>query len=557
MGKLLAALVVGCVFCCAAGAAEGPAAASAKSCQLKRYVTLPITITGSGLITVPMKVEGQTLNMLVDTGGYATMLTEAAAARLKLEKRPVAPYNWLFGFGGHMSLYGAAASLEIAGIPITGKAFNLISGVEPGVDGILGADLLRVFDVDIDYAASKLTLFSPDHCPGKVVYWTHDPFAVVPITVRESERHIRLDVQLDGHEISTFLDTGASTSVLIYEEAAAHFDVDESLLAKDRRFPFKSLSFEGGVAVDNPDLVLFRRREAIILGSGTAPDMLIGANILRQLHLYIAYNEQKLYATGFPATASGYAHFVRAMSASIKREQEPVISEFSAALEAGGLTADQQRRAHLGRAEAYYLTGDCAKAVADFDSGIAQSPENVAGYLGRAEAKLCQGDRSALADADMVVTYDPGSTSYAARGRVHWTFGEFGAAAEDFTQAYADGNDDSYDLLWFALSAARAGTMDGDAFAAKASHDHSDWPGPILSLFLNRPGAEADIRKAVAKDTNQIHPRQCEADFYMGEWRLAHGDIAVAKTLLQKAAEECPVQFIERMAAKVELARWP
>ena len=555
MGKLIAALVAGCIFCCAALAADGPAAASATSCQLKRYVTLPMTITRSGLITVPMKVEGQMLNMLVDTGGYATMLTEGAAARLNLKKGPIAPSNWLFGFGGHMSLYGAAANLEIAGIPITGKAFNLIAGVEHGVDGILGADLLRAFDVDIDYAAGKLSLFSPEHCPGKVVYWTRDPFAVVPITVRDSERHINLDVQLDGHEISAVLDTGASTSVLIYEEAAAHYDVDKSLLAKDRRFPFKSLSFEGGVAVANPDLMLFRRSEAIVLGSGNAPDMLIGANILRQLHIYIAYNEQKLYATGFPATAIGYAHFVRAMSASIKHDRELVISEFSAAVEAGGLTADQQRRAHTGRGEAYYLNGDCAKAVADFDSAIAQNPEGVEAHVGRAQAKMCLGDKDAIADADMAVSREPGRASYTARGRIHWTFGEFAAAAEDFTKAYEDGNYYTYALLWFALSAARAGTMDNNAFEEKASRDHSDWPGPILSLFLGKPGAEADIRKAVAKDTDPTHPRQCEADFYLGEWQLTHGQAVAAKPMLQKAAEQCPVDFIERMAAKAELAR--
>ncbi len=41
------------------------------------------------------------------------------------------------------------------------------------VVGVIGTDLLGKFDVDLDIAHKKLNLFSPDHCKGQVVYWTH------------------------------------------------------------------------------------------------------------------------------------------------------------------------------------------------------------------------------------------------------------------------------------------------------------------------------------------------------------------------------------------------
>jgi hypothetical protein len=50
--------------------------------------------------------------------------------------------------------------------------------------------------------------------------------------------------------------------------------------------------------VKNPAFVLMPQSVAKVRG---LPDMIIGIGILRQLHLYIAYRERKLYAT--PASA--------------------------------------------------------------------------------------------------------------------------------------------------------------------------------------------------------------------------------------------------------------
>ncbi len=56
-------------------------------------------------------------------------------------------------------------------------------------------------------------------------------------------------------------------------------------------------------------------------------------------------------------------------------------------------------------------------------------------------------------------------------------------------------------------------------------------------------------------DVQNVVVRQCEADFYIGEWQLAHLNAAAAKSLFENALEKCPANFIERGAAKVEIAR--
>jgi hypothetical protein len=82
---------------------------------------------------------------------------------------------------------------------------------------------------------------------------------------------------------------------------------------------FASLDF-GGVAVANPVVDILPglgRGPRLPSATGTRiadgeteqlPDMLIGMDILRHLHLYISYREQKLYITpSTPSTAPATA----------------------------------------------------------------------------------------------------------------------------------------------------------------------------------------------------------------------------------------------------------
>ncbi len=57
--------------------------------------------------------------------------------------------------------------------------------------GILGSEMLRNVDVDFDFSANKVNLFSPDHCAGNVVYWQTPtvPVAIVPFTLNASGQH--------------------------------------------------------------------------------------------------------------------------------------------------------------------------------------------------------------------------------------------------------------------------------------------------------------------------------------------------------------------------------
>ena len=51
--------------------------------------------------------------------------------------------------------------------------------------------------MDIDLAHNKLSLFTQNHCRGKVVYWTTSGYIVLPMDL-DQDKHIEVPVVLDG-----------------------------------------------------------------------------------------------------------------------------------------------------------------------------------------------------------------------------------------------------------------------------------------------------------------------------------------------------------------------
>ncbi len=180
--------------------------------------------------------------------------------------------------------------------------------------GILAADYMGKFDIELDFAGGKMNYFSPDHCPGKVVYWPTAAIAVVPMRFLVS--HMIVNVDLDGHSFKAIIDTGATDTTLSMAEAKRVFDVTSDDRNQAFEHIFKKLSFEG-LEVANPHVIVIPDKvgsndpnNGFITGTRTRrvddrdasdPAMLIGMNILSKLHLYIAFAENKIYIT--PASA--------------------------------------------------------------------------------------------------------------------------------------------------------------------------------------------------------------------------------------------------------------
>ena len=308
---------------------------------LKQVMSLDLDVLPSGLSTVPVTINGSPRKMLFDTGGGISTLTQSAAESLGLH--PVSTRAKLLDVRGNASqTYVTLASFVIG----SAQANDLMMMIAPqdkigdtGADGILAGDLMIRYDEEMDYANKKLLYFLPDHCDGHVVHWTSAPVAVIPFRRalaggrNINDTHIRFHVTMDGKDLSAILDTGASRTLISAKAANADFNVNENTPntvplgemqgRKVVGYVFKAISFgdagAGSVTVGNPHVTVLPdliglhdpnnshvtnsliKREDDDLG----PDITIGMDVIKQLHIYVATREQNLYISAAGAPAPG------------------------------------------------------------------------------------------------------------------------------------------------------------------------------------------------------------------------------------------------------------
>lgn len=309
-------------------AAAGFAVAEESCPPLTMVASVNMQIGADGRIYVPAAIDGAPKSMLVDTGGAFTEITRPVVDELKLPTRHT--NLEIIGVSGDTTQVAARAAFALGNLRADSVDFMLLPSVHqfppdvPDAAGIVGPNLLRSYDLDLDFAAKKLNLISQKHCDGKVVYWPAPNVAVVPVHVN-SAGHIFVPVTLDGHKLTAQLDTGASVSVLDLAVAQNEFGVKLGSsdtpeagalpgdVAKIYSHRFKTLELEGiGIANLRLDLVPDRMSGKqtdpgdSLKGGSRLPakdteyglgDMLLGMDVLRHLHVYIAYKEEKLYLT--------------------------------------------------------------------------------------------------------------------------------------------------------------------------------------------------------------------------------------------------------------------
>jgi len=284
------------------------AAADDNSCTIVRAASLDMSTDTFGGQFVPLTVSGQTVNLLIDTGGIDSMLTESTVANLKLVKQSIFGARIILFGGDRIVSWTMARDIDLGGLKARKMPFMVMPDghLPEGIAGTLAPDVMRGYDDEFDFANAKFNLFVPSQCRGNLAYWTKDEHAEFSLDL-DHFGQISFIVELDGKKFRASLDTGSSRSVLRLEDAEDSFGFKESdpqlqILKKTAngrvyKFPFKTLSF-GGVVVSNPDIELYSRRD---VGFSGGPTLIVGMGILRQLHMYIAYSQRILYVT--PASA--------------------------------------------------------------------------------------------------------------------------------------------------------------------------------------------------------------------------------------------------------------
>lgn len=215
--------------------------------------------------------------------------------------------------------------------------------------------------------------------------------------------------------------------------------------------------------------------------------------------------------------------------------------------------------AYHGRGLVYVQKGQYDQAVGDFDVAISLRPDFDLAYNGRGFAYSSKEEyRKAIADYDTAIRLKPDYVfAYHHRGAAKFATGDFEGAANDYAHALAINASDAYAVLWLHIVRARAGKDDKQEFSRNAGRlDRSQWPAPIIGLYLGETRGEELRAAAAAGDAKAQRSRSCEVTFHTGELRLLRGARDDARRLFRKAVAGCPPGFFPYHAAKAELQRF-
>ncbi|MBV9045142.1 MAG: aspartyl protease family protein, partial [Alphaproteobacteria bacterium] len=279
-----------------------------EGCNLTRAASLDMTIESSGRIIVPVGIGGKTRNFLIDTGGLLSSISSEIVDAEGMRRDSIGNERVMMFGGERIKSFTVGENIDIGGLHAPRLSLLILPPhhMEAGTDGILGQDILRAYDDDFDFANARFNLFVPNKCSGSVVYWAPAaPYAEIPFT-NDDNGHISLPLELDGHRVQSILDTGAWRTTMRLEYAMSAYGLKQSDLKPYSdttdtgvfKYPFKSLTI-GGVTVSNPDVVLVPN--AAWGRFNTGPDLILGMGVLRQLHLYIAYKQKRLFVTSASA----------------------------------------------------------------------------------------------------------------------------------------------------------------------------------------------------------------------------------------------------------------
>lgn len=107
---------------------------------------------------------------VIDTATTNTVLTPALQKRLRVPVLPGPAVDVVSAAGSVRSHYYRVAEIAVAGVIVEGgRAVVMNLPEEAGVMGVLGAEFLSNFKIDLDMRARKVTLYperAPIHAPG-------------------------------------------------------------------------------------------------------------------------------------------------------------------------------------------------------------------------------------------------------------------------------------------------------------------------------------------------------------------------------------------------------
>ena len=401
------------------------------NCQTET-LELPVRMVGTRAVA-NVGINGTSVPLTVDSGAFYSMLTEAAAAQLKLQTR--------HEFGLHIE--GLTGSVEVSTTRVDKlqlfkgeipRVQFIVGGNEPGAGtmGLMGRNLLAFTDTEYDLPHGMIRFHFPnDDCKrATMAYWAGST-AVTEVDLlrdRSSTKtpSIRAEVKLNGKDFVALFDSGATT--MVSTRSARSAGVAEAAMARSGSMtgagrgalPVFTAPFDrfeiGNEAVSSIHL----RVADLALNDA---DLLLGIDFFLSHRIYVSKQQSRLFftyvggpvfltdkgvaagnaapaadpAASGPSSLTAQEYAVRSAASAARNDFEPALADIDRAceLEPGSAAFLAQRGALL---EAMKRP---AKALEDFDKALSLDADQTDARARRAWLRLASKQRDgAKADAD-------------------------------------------------------------------------------------------------------------------------------------------------------------
>ena len=301
----------------------GAAWADTADCTPKLITSLEMIDEPDGRVAIKVTMAGGEHRMLLATSAAHSELFQPFVSTTEFRQFNLPDRKHFYRLGGVAVGYANVDALMLG--TASGAAMQML--VSPGpyasdaqVVGVLGADVLANFDLDLDFKGHRVNLFSSNPCDGKQVYWAANYSQLALI----ADGRIATPMVLNGKTLNVDLDTLAPTLTMRFDVANTVFGLDASspgLVPADSEngqpayhYPFDTLT-ASGIDIAKPDVVLVGNPHATLCNGqvhhhlSTVSNQIIGSRCydggeltmgmsqLRTMHLYFAYKAHKLYFT--------------------------------------------------------------------------------------------------------------------------------------------------------------------------------------------------------------------------------------------------------------------
>jgi predicted aspartyl protease len=265
----------------------------------ERDLDVPVMMT-DGLPLVRVSVKNKEAVLILDTGAESTVLSTPAVDRLELPRNMVYPRR-MRGLGGGV----VGGTVELPDLTINRVRVPNVGALVGGIDlprvgaivpdGLLGADILSDFDLDLDYPHGLVRL----SCHAGAPSWT-PPYAPIEAN-RSLHRRLFFRVILDDKSLAAIIDTGAQHSV-VDNRAALAAAMDPQALSREPAKTVRGITSGAGSQARS-----YRFRELVIgqqristptllvttLGLQDA-DLILGIDFLRTHRVWLSYSSHQV-----------------------------------------------------------------------------------------------------------------------------------------------------------------------------------------------------------------------------------------------------------------------